>query len=115
MTAEMMALRSMLEKGTDSDVLREMIGFAAECLMELKVRGLTGAAPGERSAERLAQRNDYRAATAIGKPGPGRWNCASPSYAKAHISPAFSNPAAWIPAAGVNPARIACFSLGIMR
>ena len=29
MTDEMIALRSMLEKGRDADVLREMIGFAA--------------------------------------------------------------------------------------
>ncbi|HEV7372234.1 MAG TPA: hypothetical protein VGO20_24300 [Arenibaculum sp.] len=38
MTDEMMALRSMLEKGTDADVLREMIGFAAQRLMELEVQ-----------------------------------------------------------------------------
>jgi transposase-like protein len=60
MTDEMMTLRSMLEKGTDGDFLREMIGFAAHRLMELEVQGLTGAAPGERSAERLVQRNGYR-------------------------------------------------------
>jgi putative transposase len=60
MTDEMMALRSMLEKGTDADLLREMIGFAAHRLMELEVQGLTGAALGERSAERLVQRNGYR-------------------------------------------------------
>ncbi len=60
MTDEMMALRSMLEKGADADVLREMIGFAAQRLMELEVQGLTGAGHGERSADRLVQRNGYR-------------------------------------------------------
>ena len=38
----------------------EMIGFAAERLMELGVQGLTGAGHGERFAERLALRNGYR-------------------------------------------------------
>ena len=59
MTDEMMALRGMLEKGTDADVLREMIGFAAQRLMDLEVQGLTGAAHGERSADRLAQRTGH--------------------------------------------------------
>jgi transposase-like protein len=37
-----------------------MIGFAAQRLMELEVESQTGAAYGEKSPERLAQRNGYR-------------------------------------------------------
>jgi transposase-like protein len=60
MTDDTMALRSILEKSPDADFLREMIGFAAERLMELEVTSLAGAAHGERSPSRLANRNGYR-------------------------------------------------------
>jgi transposase-like protein len=60
MTEDSIALRELLEKSADADLLREMIAFAAERLMELEVQGLTGAAYGERTADRLAQRNGYR-------------------------------------------------------
>ena len=60
MTDDMMTLRGLLEKSSDADLLREMIGFAAERLMALEVEGLTGAAHGVRSPERITHRNGYR-------------------------------------------------------
>ncbi|WP_426129150.1 IS256 family transposase [Pararhizobium sp. PWRC1-1] len=60
MTDDMMNLRSLVEKSADADLLRDMIGFAAEKLMALEVGAATGAGYGEKSALRIAQRNGYR-------------------------------------------------------
>ncbi len=60
MTDERIALRELMEKGSDATFLREMIGFAAHRLMELDAEGACGAGHGERSADRVNQRNGYR-------------------------------------------------------
>jgi putative transposase len=60
MTIDRIALRELLEKGSDADLLREMIGFVAERLMALEVEGLCGAGHGERMPARTNQRNGFR-------------------------------------------------------
>jgi putative transposase len=60
MTTDMMNLRDFVEKTPAADLLREMIGFAAERLMDLEVGAVTGAAYGEKDPARRAQRNGYR-------------------------------------------------------
>lgn len=49
MTDVMMSLRNPLEKASDINFLREMIGFAAEKLRELDIGARTGAEWGEKS------------------------------------------------------------------
>ena len=60
MTEDMMSLRTFVEKTPDADLLREMIGFAVERLMELEVGAATGAGYGEKNPLRQTQRNGYR-------------------------------------------------------
>ena len=81
MTDGKTALRALLEKGSDATFLREMIGFAAERLMQLETEVACGAAPGERSAGRTNQRKAI--ASGIGRPGPAPSSCGSPSCAAA--------------------------------
>ena len=101
MTETMMNLRAVLEQTPDADLLREMIGFAAQRLMDLEVESLTGAAHGERSPDRRAQRNGYRDRDwDVGMEGSqrvaARSSCAFRNCARAATtSPAFWNPAVW--------------------
>ena len=60
MTKASMALSELAEKGADADLLREMIQFVAQRMMDMDVEGLCAAAYGERSPERTNSRNGYR-------------------------------------------------------
>jgi len=61
MTNDQTVVRDLLVKGPEATFLREMVGFAAQRLMDLKVGDLTVAAPSNGSPDRLVQRNGYRA------------------------------------------------------
>jgi putative transposase len=60
MTKTTMALAELAEKGADADLLRDMIEYVAQRLMDLDVENLCAAAYGERSPERANSRNGYR-------------------------------------------------------
>jgi transposase-like protein len=60
MTEDRLALLELIEKSADADLVREMLGFAAERLMEAEVQARTGAAHGARDPARQVQRNGYR-------------------------------------------------------
>ena len=95
MTDEMMNLRSLVEKAPDADVLRDMIAFAAERLMELGGRRLDRRRPRrEEHLLRLVQRNGYRDRD-WETPGPARLSCAFPGYARAATSPVSSSRGGW--------------------
>ena len=49
MNDDRMALLELVEKQADGDLVREMLAFAAERIMEAEVEARTGAAKGERS------------------------------------------------------------------
>ena len=60
MTKPTMALAELAEKGPDADLLREMIQYVAQRMMEMDVEGLCAAAYGTRSPDRANSRNGYR-------------------------------------------------------
>ena len=59
-TKTTIALADLVEKGADSDLLRDMIQYVAQRLMELDTEGLCAAGYGERNPERANSRNGYR-------------------------------------------------------
>jgi len=59
-TKSTIALAELAEKGADADLLRDMLQFVAQRLMDMDVESLCAAFYGERSPERLNSRNGYR-------------------------------------------------------
>jgi putative transposase len=55
-----MALAELAEKGADADLLREMIQYVAQRMMEMDAESLCAALYGERSPDRINSRNGYR-------------------------------------------------------
>src|ERR1700761_3839589 len=59
-TKSNISLAELTEKGADTDLLREMIQFVAQRMMEMDTESLCAAAYGERSPDRANSRNGYR-------------------------------------------------------
>jgi putative transposase len=60
MTETSISLSELTEKGPDVDLLRQMIAYLTQRLMDLDVDGRCGAGYGERTAVRVNSRNGYR-------------------------------------------------------
>lgn len=60
MTDDRMTLIELVEKAADADLVRELLAFAADRMMDAEVETLTGATKGARTPLRENQRNGYR-------------------------------------------------------
>jgi transposase-like protein len=90
MTDERMALLDLVEKDADSDLVRDMLAFAAERMMEAEAAVAAGAAKGARNPLREAHRNGYRARDWDTRAG--RIELAIPRLRKGSYFPSFLEP-----------------------
>lgn len=90
MTDDRMALVELIEQGADSDLVREMLAFAAERMMDLEIEAKTGVPCGSRSPERLNHRNGYRERGWDTRAG--RIELAIPKLRKGSYFPSFLEP-----------------------
>ena len=90
MTDDRMVLIELIEKSADSDLVREMLSFAAERLMDAEVEARTGAAHGVRDPARQVQRNGYR--ERIWDTRAGRIELEIPRLRKGSYFPSFLEP-----------------------
>ncbi len=89
MTDDRMTLIELTEKGADADLVRALLAFAAERMMELEVEAKTGAALGARSSARCTHRNGYR--ERAWETRAGRIDLAIPKLRKGSYFPPFSS------------------------
>ena len=90
MTDDRMALVELIEQGADSDLVRDMLAFAAERMMDLEIEARTGAPSGSRSPGRLNHRNGYRERGWDTRAG--RIDLAIPKLRKGSYFPSFLEP-----------------------
>src|SRR5215203_5351063 len=90
MTDERMALIELIEKGADADLVRELLAFAADRMMELEVEAKTGVPAGARSPDRQTHRNGYRERGWDTRAG--RIDLAIPKLRKGSYLPSFLEP-----------------------
>ena len=87
MVKERMDLLELLRKGGmdgDVDFLREALRVLVEGIMDAEVSARTGAEYGERSPERVTQRNGYRSRAWDTRVG--LWSCTSRSFERGATS-----------------------------
>jgi putative transposase len=90
MTDDRMALLELVEKDADADLVRDMLAFAAERVMEAEVEAAAGAAKGARTPFREAHRNGYRGRDWDTRAG--RIELAIPRLRKGSYFPSFLEP-----------------------
>jgi len=90
MTDAKMALLELVEQEADADLVREMLAFAAERMMDLEIEARTGAPAGIRSPDRLNHRNGYRERNWDTRAG--RIELAVPKLRKGSYFPSFLEP-----------------------
>src|ERR1700760_3813691 len=87
MSDDRMVLIELIEKSADTDLVREMLSFAADRLMEAEVEARTGAAHGARDPARQGQRNGYP--ERVWDPRAGRIALEIPRLRKGSYFPSF--------------------------
>jgi transposase-like protein len=90
MTDDRMVLIELIEKRADGDLVRELLAFAADRMMDLEVEARTGAPAGARSPDRLTHRNGYR--ERAWETRAGRIELAIPKLRKGSYLPSFLEP-----------------------